>query len=267
MGMKRLLFIPLLLLVFTTAAQKKGKQQQQEEEVQERDVKHLDLLMYYMDGEFEKCLKKSLNVTEDEEEGKDALPYLYVSMSYYQMSFLEQYKEEYPEALKEALKYAVKYRKKDDKNSLKKGLNEPEFWQENQEFFAKLRKTAKQEAEKMLDENKHSKAENYYKQITAFDPSDYSAWYMQAYLFLIKNDTLNAGKLLPNFQTELKKVADFASEPEDKVSLLKYGFMEYAKFFLNQGRSDLAKEVIRELRSYIGKDPQVEAFVVEKKLE
>jgi len=262
--MKRLLFIPILFLALTTLAQKKGKQQEEE---QPRDVKHLDLLMYYMDGEFDKCLKKSLSVTEDEEFSKDALPYLYVSMSYFEMSFLDQYKEKYPEALKEALKYAVKYRKKDEKNSLKQGLSEPEFWQENQEFFAKLRKTTKQEAEKMLDENKLSKAENYYKQITAFDPSDYSAWYMQAYLYLVKNDTLNANKLLPNFQTEIKKVSDFASEPEDKFVLLKYGYKEYAKFFINQGRTDLGKKTMEELKAYIGKDPEIEAFVVEKKLD
>ncbi len=262
--MKGLLFIPLLFLTLFAAAQKKGKEPEQKPE---RDTKHLDLLMYYMDGEFDKCLKKSLKATEDAEAGKDATPYLYASMCYYQLSFIEEFKEDYPEALKEALKYAVKYRKKDERNSQKKGMSTLEFWEENVEFFQKLRKSAKQEAEKMLDDNKLSKADYYYKQITAFDPSDYSAWYMQANLFLLKNDTINANKLLPNFENEIKKVQDFNSEAEDKVKLLRYGFIEYAKYLINEGRTDQAKAAINQLIGYLGKDAEVQKFMEEKKLQ
>lgn len=271
--MTHLLFLPLLLLAFSLNAvgQRNQKPKKEREIVAEpenlsSDKKYLDLLMYYMDGDYEKCFKKSVNVTEDEESSKDALPFLYASMSLYEMSFLEQYLKDYPEALKESLKYAVKYRKKDERSSLKQGLPYLEYWEENRTYFDKLRKTTKEQAQKMLDEGKASKAEILYKQIIAVDPADYSTYYMLATLRLMENDTANASKLLSSFETEIKKVENLANEPEDRIKLLKYGFMEYSKFLINAGRTDVAKQTMAQLKTYLTADVEIENFIEEKKL-
>lgn len=242
-----------------------AKEQQQQQD-QAADKKYLDLQMYYLDGEYEKCYKKSLNVTEDEETGKDAAPYLFVSMSLYEMMFLDQYKKDYPDALKESLKFAAKYRKKDEKNSAKQGLNYLEFWEENKTFFNKLRKTAKDSAQGQLDNNKVAKAEQLYKAILAFDPSDFSAYYMLGTLRLEANDTANARKNMEAFDAEIKKVETLSEEPADKIALLKYAHFEYARFLVLANRTDAAKLVIEHLKGYIGKDEDIDAFVAKEKL-
>ncbi len=279
--MKRLLFLPVLLVLSLTVAAQRNKKETTEEEggkkksrqeegspemQQPADKKYMDLMMYYMDGEYEKAYKKSLKVTEDEESSKDAMPFLYASMAIYEMSFIEQYKEDYPDALKDALKLAGKYRKKDEKNSQKQGLPYLEFWQDNKMYFDKLRKTTKDEAQKQLDANKASKAEGFYKLINNFDPEDYSTLYMMGTLRLEANDTANGGKFMREFDEQIKKIEGLTEEPEDRVALLKYAHFEYAKFLINAGRTDAAKEVIKHLELYTGKDPEITKFIEEKKL-
>jgi hypothetical protein len=76
-------------------------------------TEYTDLLVYYVDEEYEKCLKKADKYMNKDESKYDPLPYLYTSMCYYEMSRDNKYSEDYPKAYRNALSYLTKYRRKD----------------------------------------------------------------------------------------------------------------------------------------------------------
>lgn len=278
--MTRLLFLPLVLLSIGVCAQrrsfkekedngedKKARKEEKGAVIQTSEKKHPELVMLFMDGEYEKCFKKAVKATEDEETSKDPQPYLYASMSMYEQWILDESRQMWIDGLKDALKWAAKYRKKDEKSSQKQGLTYLEFWDDNKDYFGKLRKTSKEQAQFMLDSNKVNKAEAWYKQILLFDPGDYSTSYMLGTLRLEAKDTAQGNGYLRAYEIELGKVKESIElEPEDKIKLLKYGHVEYAKFLINENRTDLAKEVMKELITLVGKDEEIEKFMTEKGL-
>lgn len=95
----------ILLLIILLSLQSKLSAQ--------TDKEYMDLLVLYVDEDYEKCVKKAEKYMEKDETKRDALPYLYSSMSYYEMSRDHKYSEAYPRAYKTSLSYLAKYRKKD----------------------------------------------------------------------------------------------------------------------------------------------------------
>ena len=89
-----------------------------------------DLLILYVDENYEKCFGKALNYTENEKTKKHPLPYLYVSMASFGMSQDHQYSESWPKAYSTALSFAKKYRKKDPDNT---------YAEDSQEYIDQLK--------------------------------------------------------------------------------------------------------------------------------
>ena len=110
-----------------------------------------DLLVLYVDEKYDKCLGKSESYTLKESTRKDALPYLYMSMCFFEMSKLEKYDEDYPKAFRSSLKYAVKYRKKD---------KESEYFSDYDDYWSELNFTTMEVAENYFDEGNYSKAKS-----------------------------------------------------------------------------------------------------------
>ena len=54
-------------------------------------TEYSDLLVYYVDEEYEKCLKKADKYMSKDESKYDPLPYLYTSMTYHEMSRHKKY--------------------------------------------------------------------------------------------------------------------------------------------------------------------------------
>lgn len=81
---------------------------------------YMDLLVLYVDGDYEKCLKKADKYMDKDETKKDPLPYLYTAMSFYEMSRDHKYVEDYPNAYRQCLSYLSRYRKKDKTYQFKK---------------------------------------------------------------------------------------------------------------------------------------------------
>ena len=63
-----------------------------------------DLLELLVDEEYEKLLYKAEKYTLSDKTKKDALPYVYMSMAYYEISKRDEFAEKYPKAFKESLK-------------------------------------------------------------------------------------------------------------------------------------------------------------------
>src|SRR6056297_116367 len=73
-----------------------------------------DLLILYVDGDYEKLINKAEKYSDDDDTRRDPRPYLYLAKAYYGMSKDEKYAEEYPRAFRDALKYAARYARSEE---------------------------------------------------------------------------------------------------------------------------------------------------------
>ncbi|NQX91150.1 MAG: hypothetical protein HRT74_03275 [Flavobacteriales bacterium] len=100
-----------------------------------------DLLELIVDENYQRCLLKAEKYTLSDATKKDPLPYLYMSMAFFEIARGEdeKLKEMYEgKAFKNSLKYASKYSKKDKQR---------EYYAEFVDFFVDLRKMTYEEAE------------------------------------------------------------------------------------------------------------------------
>ena len=138
------------------------------------DNDYKDLLTLFVGEKYEKCLYKAEDYTLDEKAKKDALPYLFMSRCFYEMSKRDEFKEKYPNAFKDAMKYISKYGSKD---------KEKKYLAEYEDLFAQIRGAAIAEAETMMDTQKYSKAKQLYDQLLDIDPNDAGAQLMMGVVF------------------------------------------------------------------------------------
>ncbi|MFT4678559.1 MAG: tetratricopeptide (TPR) repeat protein [Flavobacteriales bacterium] len=131
-----------------------------------------DLLEMLVDEQYEKLLYKAEKYTLTDKTKKDALPYLYMSMAYYEISKDEELSVEIPKSFKQSLKYAGKFRSKDKEDA---------YFAEYQEYLDQLRQRAVQEADPAMDQEKYTGAKLYYKYLVKFDETDPGAWTLQGY--------------------------------------------------------------------------------------
>ncbi|MDA0728742.1 MAG: hypothetical protein O3B70_04990 [Bacteroidetes bacterium] len=148
-----------------------------------------ELLMWYVDEKYEKVLFKAIRYTEDDEENKHPLPYLFMAKAYLGIHFSsepslrESYEVDKLKALKNALKYGSKFVKKD---------KEQEFVQLEDEFFEQLRKETVAAAESEMESDKYTKAKSYYKYLTMIDEEDPGALMMMGATYYLANAARDA---------------------------------------------------------------------------
>lgn len=193
-----------------------------------------DLLILYVDAEYEKLISKAERYTENDNTRKDPQPYLYLSKAYFEMSRLEDYRDEYPKAFRDALKYASKYRRKD---------KELEYWDINEEFFAELRAEAMREADLYIadrDPRGLSQAARIYKSLVDIDPDDVGAGMMYSATLYTINRRGEADVLMKDLGPKLVDV-EVDDMTEDQKEMLKFGLMFYAQYLNEDGRRDSAR--------------------------
>lgn len=131
-----------------------------------------NLLEMLVDEKYEKLLYRAEKYTLDDKTKKQPLPYLYMSMAYYEINKTpEEFDEDLSgKAFNNCLKYCVKHRKKDKEN---------EYYTEYEDFFDDVRKGAIAEAELNIDMLKFTKSKSYFKYLVSIDKSDPGAWMMK----------------------------------------------------------------------------------------
>ena len=204
-----------------------------------------DLMFLLVDQKYEKLLYKAEGYIEDEETRRDALPYLYTSMAYYEMSKLEEFDEEYPRAFKDAVKYCVKYRKKD-----KSGF----YVADNAEYIDDLKKQVYEIADNYYNQGKASKAKSYYKYLVGMDPSDYGAWLLKGVVEAELNMKTEAEM---SFEQGVNGVENLESTVEywdGKLMLLKMGIISYSNYLVSNGRVGEAKTMMEKGNEFLGDD-------------
>jgi tetratricopeptide (TPR) repeat protein len=191
-----------------------------------------DLLKLFVDEKYDKVILKATKYTETDATKKDPLPYLFISMSYFELSKDDKMKEKFPDAFKLALKYIKSYSAKD---------KEKKYAAEYEDFFGALRTAIINEGELMLDQQKYTKAKGMYTYLIAMDENDAGA---QIYMGIV----LSAMKVKKESEAALAKATELISSKTCTVStkeqkvLLKNALITYATMLTDAGNKSLAKE-------------------------
>ena len=194
-----------------------------------------DLLFLLVDEKYDKLLYKSMGYIEDDETRRDALPYLYTSMCYYEMSQLEEYDEEFPRAFKDAIKYCVKYRKKDVSGF---------YVADNVEYIDKLKIQTFETADNYYQIGKVSKSKSYFKYLVGMDPNDWGAWLLKGVAEARLNMTSDAKISFETAVNGLEKTESIDDYWEGQVLLLKEGLIYYSNYLVENGKVTEAKELM-----------------------
>lgn len=217
----------------------------QKEKDQESGNDYKDLLTLFVADKFERCLYKAEDYTLDDKTKKDALPYLYVSRCYFEMSKREEFKAKYPNAFKESMKYIAKYAAKD---------KEKVYYGEYEEFISTLRSAAISEAEGFFETEKYTKSKAIYDQLTKLDANDAGAQIMLG---------LNQAALKAKKESETAFVAAMAilegktaSKGKEQLALLKNALIGLAVGLNDAGRKEDAKTWIEYGQEYFKDDKE-----------
>lgn len=203
--------------------------------VAQPDDEYNDLLFLLIEENYDKCLYKGMDYIEDDETRRDPLPYLYISMCYYQMSQLEEYDEEFPRAFKDAVKYCVKYRKKDQVGF---------YVADNIEYIDKLKVQTFEEADNYYQIGKVSKAKSYFKYLVGMDPNDWGSWLLKGVTEAQLNMTADAKISLETAIKGLENTENIDDYWEGQTLLLKEGLIYYSAYLIEKGQVNEAKELM-----------------------
>lgn len=195
---------------------------------------YMDLLALIADEKYEKCLFKCQKLMEKEDSKKDPIPYLYASMSYYEMSRDHKYKDDYPKAFKNSISYLGKYRKKDKSY---------EFKEDAEEYIEKMKFILLEEVENnaLAGTEKSAKSTaSLMKKIITFDPDDHGAKLIQGLNYILSKNKTEGKKVVAEALDLIKTIGtdiEFGNMTESQQKYLKIALIHYAKF---QGATDQA---------------------------
>lgn len=208
--------------------------------------KEIDKLIFlYVDEKYEKCVDKGISLTEDDNYRKEPLPYLYVSMAYYEIAKTDELQEKYPKAFKDAMKYAYKYRKKD------KNL---EYAGKYKDYFITLKDSANSLAQLYYKTEDYRKAAYTYEQIVRFDPD---AYLMQLWQGVAEIKSRNIGEGERNLNMAMEHLNDSYKPDKIEASIATQGFNEYADYMESKGDMAAAKKGRKLAEKFKDYDPEV----------
>lgn len=200
-----------------------------------------DLLVLYVDEKYEKCIYKAEGYTEGDDTKKDPLPYLYISMCYFEMSKQEKFNADYPKASRDALKWAEKYRKKD---------KDKEFFNNYEDYWASLNTMAGETGENLMDDPKGlSKAKANFDAMTGYYPENPGPWLMLALVQYKSNLAKEGDMSVAAFDKAVAAAGDIKTLPKDQQKLLKNALIRYADHLVAKGDRSKARKYAE-----IGKD-------------
>ncbi len=201
---------------------------------------YMELLELIVDEKYEKCLFKCQKMNVADKTKKEPLPYLYASMSYYEMSRDHKYKDDYPKAFKNAISYLGKYRKKDKSY---------EYKEDAEEYIEKIKFILLEEVENnalAATEKSAKSTASLMKKIITFDPDDHGAKLIQGLNYILSKNKTEGKKTVQEALDQIKKIGseiEFGSMTESQQQYLKVALMHYAKFQLPTDQT-LASETI-----------------------
>lgn len=215
-----------------------------------------DLLVLYVDENYEKCVDKAERYVNRDATHRDPLPYLYASMCYFEMSKIPKYQEmdEYKHAGRDALKWAAKYRRKDKHN---------EYFANYEDYWSELNTVAQEVGLNYFDEGAYSKAKSQFQRMTRYNPENPGAWRMLALTQSKMKAMRDAAESLKKFDAALDAVPDVAHLPADQRKLLRASLVHSAESLIDQGHLDSARTTVDLGKDYFMENPEFKALYEE----
>ena len=211
-----------------------------------------ELLMWMVDGKYEKVLFKAIRYTEDEKTSKEPLPYIFMSEAFFRIMQSDDAElvAEYGNTLKDALKYASKFVKKD---------RDREFFDQYTDYLNELRRATMNEAEVFVDDEKYTRAKSYYKYLYVIDPDDVGAWLMYGTVLYRTKATRDAEESW----AEAKRLLDeFGGKglQEVQLDLLRYSVRYTAEMLADEGKAAAALEWLKIVEELFPDDRELDAI-------
>jgi tetratricopeptide (TPR) repeat protein len=205
-----------------------------------------DLLLPFVDAKYEKVLYKAEKYTLEDETKKEPLPYLFMSMSYFNISRMEdeKMKTKFPDAAKNAIKSLTKYAKLD---------KEKKYAEEYADFFKDIRQTIISEAETFNDQNKFTKAKANYASLEQIDANDAGAKVMLALTF----ERMKSKKEAEMKYAEAKKLLSEKTATvsnETQKNFLKNSIIALVNNMVSKNEKSAAKEWMDLGMEWFGED-------------
>ena len=233
------------------------REEEEEEPILITEDELNQLLVWYVDGKYEKVLFKAIRYTEDDDQKKHPVPYLYMAKAYLAIhnsddsDLRESYEVDKMKALKNALKYAGKFVKKD---------KEQEFVPEEQEYIEDLRKETIIAAETEMDNGKFTKAKSYYKYLWTLDAEDPGAWLMYGSVLWKAKAVRDAQE---SWNTAEQLLIEYGGKGLEEVQqdLLKYAVIYTAEMLADEGNRTDARKWIEATNELFGTDREVQAVL------
>ncbi len=201
-----------------------------------------DLLILYVDEDYEKCLDKSERYTDKDKTRRDPLPYLYLSMCNFEMSKMEKYvtDPDFKRVASNALKNAEKFRKKD---------KEMEFFANYEDYWSELNTVAMETGFNYMELDELSKAKRQFDRMAGYYPENAGAWLMLALSQYRAKLVRDGDESMEAFQKAYDAITDLDRLPKDQQRLLREGIIRYAEFKKEAGGIEEARRIME-----LGKD-------------
>ncbi len=215
-----------------------------------------DLLLLYVDEKFDKLLEKSIKYTESDKTKNDAMPFLYVSKAYYEMSKDHKYKSDFPNAYVESLAWLGKYRKKDKSYA---------YRTEAEPHIEKIKKEILEEVDNAFlegTEKSYKKALGSLKKVIVFDPECIGAQLLRGELEILLKNKSEGTKFVNEAMKKVNAVGkeiEFSNLTETQQLYLKFALMTKAKLLLSSSKSQ-AKDIMGKGHQYFYKEREDQKY-------
>ena len=217
-------------------------------QAQKDKEKYTKLFDLYTMEKYVKCIEIADGYTQNEKTAKDAEPYMYLAMSYFEISKdpdrfdLKKYPE-LKDPLKKAVNYTAKFAKRDKDGSLRA---------EAKEFMEELKEAAVDGIKGMYERKETSKYVAIAKDLSKAFDKDYSITLLTGVYMIYGNAQSDGNKNIDIALENLKK----AGKPEegfDRLNkrILTDGFMMYTTYLLDTKDKKKAQSTIALARELL----------------
>lgn len=212
-----------------------------------------DLLILYVDEEYEKCIAKAERYAGKDDTRRDPLPYIYMSMCYHEMSTLEKYytQDEYRHSSRDALKYATRFRKKD---------KELAYFNNYEDYWMELNTRAMEAGINHYQLGEFSKARRIFDRMVVYMPENAGAWRLKALCQERMNMKRDAEESRAAFQVAYDAIPDLERLPVDQQKLLRTALVMSAEYMVTKGRQTDAKDLMALGKDHFMDNPEFKSL-------
>lgn len=205
-----------------------------------------ELLILKADNNWDKLIKKSAGYTEKDKTKNDPLPYYYLAVGLYNISFdADRDMDNYKNAYKDCMSTIGKFMRKDKDSSV---------FLDKRDFFSEVKMSLVETIKNDIEAGDYRKAFSWVTKVYKFDRYELGAKYLEGACKHNSGDKSTARykwKEADEILASTKSVSDWR---EEDLELLKLGVMESAKCMAESRQMDKAKEMLDKVAPWFETD-------------